>query len=248
MPTLKVVVVDDEPLARERLARLLIECGCEVITAVEDAPTLLEWLGAHARPDVIFLDIQMPGGTGLEALAEIRDPPPVVFVTAFAEHALRAFEVVAFDYILKPVFKERLEKTLQRLKQPNVSSSTLALEPPATAIGTKRFPVKAGDGHVFLELRRVSHFELDGEIVWVWSGGKRFRTSWTSLNEVLADFPDATLLRAQRHILLRPESVIGHKALGGGRASVRVGEGVELEVSRSMTPKLRRLLGLIEMT
>ena len=66
--------------------------------------------------DALFLDIQMPGGTGMELLAEIQDPPPVVFVTAFSEHAIRAFEVAAVDYILKPVFEDRLEKTLARLR------------------------------------------------------------------------------------------------------------------------------------
>jgi two-component system LytT family response regulator/two-component system response regulator AlgR len=104
--------------------------------------------------------------------------------------------------------------------------------------------VKAGDGHVFLDLRRVSHFEVEDEVVWAWSQGQRHRTDWTSLGEVEEAFPAAGLMRIQRHLLLRPEAVLGLKPIDGGRATVRVGDGLDLEVSRSVTPKLKELLGL----
>jgi two-component system LytT family response regulator/two-component system response regulator AlgR len=104
--------------------------------------------------------------------------------------------------------------------------------------------VKAGDGHIFLDLRRVTHFEVEDEEVSAWSAGQRHRTDWTSLADVEEAFPDAGLVRIQRHLLLRPEAVLGLKSLDGGRASVRVAEGVDLEVSRSVTPKLKEILGL----
>jgi DNA-binding LytR/AlgR family response regulator len=246
LKTLRVVVVDDEPLARDRLSRLLSEMGCEVFMTFRNAPSLLRWLQEGGSADALFVDVQMPGGSGLELLAERPAAPPVIFVTAHPEHAVRAFELVAFDYIVKPVFEDRLEKTLKRLREHRKDSSG-----PHSVIGpanqhSHRFPVKAGDGHVFLDLKRVTHFEVEHQVVWVWSAGKRFRGPWTALADVEAAFPDAGLVRIQRHILLRPEAVIGHRTLGGGRALVRVPEGIELEVSRSVTPKLREWLGLIE--
>lgn len=244
MKTLKVAFAEDEPLARERLARMLAEGGCEVAGAFRNGLELLEWLRAGNRPDALFLDIQMPGLSGLELLAEVPDAPPTVFVTAFSEHAVRAFELAAVDYLVKPVFEDRLQKCLERLGQRLVP----ALEPAqARSLGisvTERFPVKAGEGHVFLEFRRVSHFEVVENVVSAWSGGRSFRTAWTALREVEEAFPAAELVRIQRHLLLRPQAVLGWKSLLGGRASVRVAEGQDLEVSRNSAPRLRKLLGL----
>ncbi len=245
---LRVALADDEPLARARLGRLLREAGCEVVAELEDGPALLAWLATAPRLDGLFLDIQMPGGTGLEVLAELADPPPVVFVTAYSEHAVRAFETAAVDYVLKPVAADRLAKTLDRLARREVPRRG---GPELTALAAPggRFPVKAGEGVVFLELRRTSHFEVEDEVVWAVAPVKegrpqRHRTSWTSLGEVEQAFPSAGLLRIQRHLLLRPEAVLGLRPLDGGRASVRVGEGMDLEVSRTATPRLKEILGL----
>ncbi|HEX9082286.1 MAG TPA: LytTR family DNA-binding domain-containing protein, partial [Holophagaceae bacterium] len=205
-----------------------------------DGPSVLAWLKTAPEVDALFLDIQMPGATGLEVAGELEDCrhcPPVVFVTAYSEHAVRAFEAAAADYILKPVSAERLAKTLARLSE----GGGRKVEAGAASL---RFPVKAGDGHVFLDLRRTTHFEVEAEVVWAWAAGSRHRTAWTTLAEVEAAFPGAGFLRIQRHLLLRPEAVLGLKPLEGGRASVRVADGVDLEVSRSVTPRLKELLGL----
>ncbi len=250
MKVLRVALADDEPLARARLARLLREAGCEVVAELADGPSVLRWLEEGGKVDGLFLDIQMPGISGLEVLAELQDGhvcPPVIFVTAFAEHAVRAFEACATDYLLKPVSAERLNKALARLQQgavpPRNAGELKALLPQA-----QRFPVRAGDGHVFLELKRTTHFEVEDEVVYAWApvGGKlsRHRTDWTSLGEVEAAFPGSGFLRIQRHLLLRPEAILGLRPIEGGRAAVRVADGVDLEVSRSMTPKLKEWLGL----
>lgn len=244
--TLRVALADDEPLARARLERLLQEGGCQVLEAFPDGGSLLAWLKGAPEVDALFLDIQMPGISGLEVLAELQDGqacPPVVFVTAFSEHAVRAFEAAAVDYLLKPVSAERLEKALVRLRQGAVPRRTVG-EVKASLGGGTRFPAKAGEGHVFLDLRRTSHFEVEEEVVYAWVQTQRFRTDWTSLGEVESAFPGAGLVRIQRHLLLRPEAVLALKPIEGGRAQVRVGEGLDLEVSRSVTPRLKELLGL----
>jgi DNA-binding LytR/AlgR family response regulator len=251
MTRLRVALADDEPLARARLARLLREADCEVVAECPDGPSLLAWLAHRPEVDALFLDIQMPGASGLEVVAELSDGhacPPVVFVTAFAEHAVRAFEAAAQDYLLKPVSADRLAKALVRLRSGEVPRRPAGELRTALHAGPQRFPVKAGEGHVFLELRRTSHFEVEDEAVYAWAVGSgkavRHRTDWTTLAEVESAFPAAGLVRIQRHLLLRPEAVLGLKPIEGGRAEVRVGEGLDLEVSRSVTPKLKELLGL----
>ncbi len=244
MKPLRVALAEDEPLARSRLARLLREAGCEVAGELPDGAALLAFLEATPDLDALFLDIQMPGPSGLEVAAELPRPVPVVFVTAFAEHAVRAFEAAALDYVLKPVSAERLALTLQRLRGHQVPARSGAELHAALPGGATRFPVKAGEGHVFLDLKRTSHFEVEEEVVWAVAAGLRHRTSWTTLAEVEHAFPQANLQRIQRHLLLRPEAVLAMRPLEGGRASVRVGEGLELEVSRTATPKLKDLLGL----
>ncbi len=238
MKPLRVALADDEPLARARLSRLLREAGCEIAAELEDGTAVIAWCQGGSPVDALFLDINMPGATGLEVMAELPDRLPVIFVTAYAEHAVRAFEAAAVDYVLKPVSAERLAKSLARLREQPAAPA----HPQGHASG--RFPAKAGEGHVFLELRRTSHFEVEDEVVWAWCGGTRFRTGWSTLAEVEHAFPANGLLRIQRHLLLRPEAVLGLRPLEGGRAVIRVGEGLELEASRTATPKLKELLGL----
>ena len=241
-----VAVAEDEPLARERIVRLLREAGCELAAELVDGPSLLAWLREDPKVDALFLDILMPGATSFEVIGELEgevELPPLVFVTAHPQHSLRAFDVAAVDYLLKPVSADRLEKTLQRLRQGTVlPKPSKKPKPPKGA--TFRFPAKAGEGLVMLDLRKTTHLEVITEVVWAWAQGKRFRTSWRSLAEVEQAFPQASLLRIQRRILLLPEAVLALKPVFGGRARIRIGDGQELEVSRSATPKLKEILGM----
>jgi len=124
MSSLKVAIIDDEPLARMRIKTLLAQAAVanEVVAEFGESVTGLMWLQAQdqagASPDVLLLDIQMPGLDGMvlaARLRELREPPAVAFVTAHAEHALRAFDLAAADYLTKPVRLERLNATLERV-------------------------------------------------------------------------------------------------------------------------------------
>lgn len=126
MTTLKVALIDDEPLARLRLRTLLAqtEPACEVVGEFGESVAALLWLreqdAVGQGPDMILLDIQMPGLDGMvlaARLRELRDPPAIVFVTAHAEHAVRAFDVAALDYLTKPVRPERLQVSLGRVQR-----------------------------------------------------------------------------------------------------------------------------------
>lgn len=234
---LRVAVAEDEPLNLRRLVRLLEECGCEVLAAFPDGERLAAWLDEGNRPDALFLDVEMPELDGL-GLAQRLDPGlPVVFVTAHPEHAVKAFEVEASDFLLKPATTERVAQALAKVRK--------RLPAPAGPPARKgnRFAVQAGSGLVFLELARTTHFEVIDEVVWA-HAGEGFRTLWHSLGEVETQFPEAAMLRVQRHLLVRPEAVVGLRPSMNGRLMVRLQGGVELEASRGAAPLLKERLGL----
>ena len=233
---LRVLVAEDEPFNLRRLTRLLREAGCEVVAELEDGPAVLDWLARGEPVDALFLDIQMPGLTGLDVVADLSRQVPVVFVTAYAEHAVKAFEQAATDYLLKPVTTERLAATLQRLRPQGGGGAT------AKPTGLQRVPVKAGEGVVLVDLAKVSHFEFEDDAVWAMAG-ERLRTTWKTLAEAEAAL-GTRVVRGHRHLLIRPEAVVGVRAGDSGRLLVRLAGGVELEVSRGAAPGLKARLGL----
>ncbi len=238
---LRIAVAEDEPLNLKRLIRLLEDCGCEVVATFGNGLEMEEWIAAGHAVDALFLDIQMPGLDGLSLRASLNRRLPVVFVTAFAEHAVEAFDLEAVDYLLKPVTTERLAKALGRVRR--------ALRPEETGAEERRakggrYPVQVDGGLLFLPLAKTTHFEVEEQVVWAFAG-ERFRTKWKSLGEVEAFFPEAGLLRIHRHLLIRPEAVLGLRSTAAGaRVLVRMPGGLELEASRGATPKLKVRLGL----
>lgn len=238
---LRVAVAEDEPLNRQRLSRLLQEAGCEVVAQFEDGDALLRWLGTEAPVDAIFLDIHMPGPDGLEVLQRLPDAVPVVFVTAHSEHAVEAFDTEVVDYLLKPVRLERLARALSRIREMRYRQSAAQF---SLRKASRRFPVRAGAGLVLLDLGKTTHFEVIDEVVWAHAGGQSFQTNWVSLTAVQSRFPDVAFLRIHRHLLLRQEAVLGLRTARGGRMSVLVNGGIELESSRPAVPRIRASLGL----
>lgn len=240
--TLRVAIAEDEPMNLKRLARLLKEQGCEVIATFTSGTAVMKWIQSRPDVDALFLDIRMPGPSGLEILRGLKDPIPVVLVTAFSEHAVEAFEGEAVDYLLKPVTPERLIRTLDRLGRRQPSEST-PLPKAAPGHPSRRFPVKAGDGLVFLDLSKTTHFEVVDEVVFAHAAG-RFQTPWEALSQVEAAFPEAGLLRVHRHLLVRPEAILGVKTSWTGGLVLTLPGGVELNASRRATPRLKERLGL----
>lgn len=237
MSRLRVAVAEDEALSSKRLVRLLQEAGCEVVATFAEGRGLAAWLQQPRDLDALFLDIHMPNLDGLAILKALEGRIPAVLTTAFPEHAVEAFDSEAVDYLLKPITASRLERALKRLEG---RRSPL----PAPAVrGPQRYPVQAGDGVVLVDLTKTTHFEVENEVVWA-HAGTRMRTQWTSLGEVEAAFPGASLLRIHRHLLVRPEAVVGLRPTSGGRAIIRLAGGEELEASRGGAPRLRERLGL----
>lgn len=239
MTPLRIALAEDEPMNLKRLQRLLEDCGCEVAGAFPNGLELEEWMRGGPAVDALFLDIQMPGLDGLALRESLPPQLPVVFVSAYAEHAVRAFDLEACDYLMKPVTVPRLAKALARVRK---ALGPAPAEPAATR--KPRYPVAAGSGVLLVDLARTTHFEVEEQIVFAYAGEK-YRTRWKSLGEVEAAFPDAGLLRIHRHLLIRPEAVVGLRSTANGaRVMVRLQGGAEVEASRGATPRLKERLGL----
>jgi two-component system LytT family response regulator/two-component system response regulator AlgR len=239
MQRMKVVVAEDEALSRKRLVRLLQEAGCVVANSFAEGRSALDWLSHHREVQAVFLDIHMPNLDGLAILKALGGQVPIVLTTAFAEHAVEAFDAEAVDYLLKPVTASRLERALKRIEHRWAQAPAPA--PPVS--GPLRYPVHAGEGVVLVDLHKTAYFEVDSEVVWAHAGG-RLRTQWKALAEVEAAFPGCGLLRIHRHLLVRLEAVLGLKPAPGGRALVRLAGGEEIEASRGGAPRLREHFGI----
>lgn len=252
MTALRAVLVDDERLARVELRRLLAEHPeVEVVGEAADAPAARDLLAALAEagtpPDVLFLDIQMPGETGFDLLASLEAvPPAVVFVTAYDEHALRAFEVSALDYLVKPVAPARLAAAVARLEPADEAPAETDRQPP-TASGhltaDDRVFVKDGDRLHFVRLGDVRLFESEGNYVRLYVGGET-PLVLRSLNALEERLDPAVFFRASRQHLLNLEHVTGLEDWFGGalRATLEGGETVEL--SRRAAQRFRERTSL----
>ncbi|HET6434020.1 LytTR family DNA-binding domain-containing protein [Dyella sp.] len=231
---MRVLIVDDEPLARMRLAALLGECdGCEIAGSVADGEAAIAAIAAHS-PDVVLLDINMPGidGTALARRLAGRARPQVVFCTAYENHAVEAFDLGAVDYLLKPVRLERLREALQR------AARRLDATP---AESTGYLHGRLRNEQVRIALSEVICLLADEKYVVVQhtSGELLIEESLRQLEEA---YPDQ-LVRLHRNCLVPNARLVGLKTLPDGRTLARLA-GTELhpEVSRRNLPALRKLL------
>lgn len=179
---MRVLIVDDEKLAREELRFLLEEAGgVEIVGEGENGFEAVD-LCRKLKPDIVFLDIQMPGKSGIEAAAEIimmEDPPAIIFQTAYDEFALKAFEVRAADYLLKPVSAQRLEAALSRLKERRLPvediRQLIAGLNKAGDAQPRPIAVYAGDAIIPLKQEEIIFIEAEGKTVRIVSKKGVFR-------------------------------------------------------------------------
>jgi two-component system response regulator AlgR len=231
---MRVLIVDDEPLARARLAALLGECHDVVVAgSVSDGEAALEALG-ELQPDVLLLDINMPGmsGTALAQRLAGSKRPLVVFCTAYESHALHAFDLGAVDYLLKPVRLERLNEALQRARQ-------RLQQTPRDTGGYLHGRLRGEQVRVALD-DVVCLLAEEKYVVVQHRGGQLLLEE--SLRQLEEAYPDI-LIRLHRNCLVPAQRLLGLKTLSDGRVLARLG-GTELmpEVSRRNLPTLRKLL------
>ncbi|MGD2070840.1 MAG: LytTR family DNA-binding domain-containing protein [Gemmatimonadota bacterium] len=200
----RVLVVEDEPLPRRELCTLLTERGMQVVAEAESVAGARQALAEH-RPELVFLDIQLGKETAFDLLEAVEADFEVVFVTAYDRYALRAFEVNAVDYLLKPVDPERLDETLSRLD--GAPSTPPDGRPTALTLEDRLF-VKDGRRWRFVQVERIKVIEADGDFTRLHLSDGREVMLGRPLREWEATLPPGTFVRIHRSTMVNLDYVI----------------------------------------
>lgn len=239
MVDLRIVVADDEPPARQRLLDLLArEPGVAVVGEAASGPEAVETIRALA-PDVVFLDVQMPGLTGLEVVRTIGAAamPAVVFVTAYDRHAVEAFELAALDYLLKPYTADRFRQALGRARSaPDALRDQLAelLRAPALPEATRyaaRIAVESRGRVQYVPVEQVDYVSADGAYAEIHAGGATFVVR-ERMQDLEARLDPAAFARIHRSTLVRLDRVESLLVGRSGDYAVRLRDGTRLAVAR----------------
>ncbi len=243
---MRVLVVDDEDLARARIKRFFDDIeDHEIVGEASNGKMALEKIEEH-KPDVILLDIRMPGMDGLEVarhLVDMDDAPSIIFTTAYDEYALEAFRVNAVDYLLKPVRLERLEDALGKVKKPN-KSQWMALNQDEEGQPKARTHISSRSRHgiQLVPIEEVLYFRAEHKYVTVRYGDGEVLIE-DPLKDLEAEFGD-DFFRIHRNCLVRVSSLAALEKNEEGQSCVRL-RGIDdlLVVSRRHLPSVRKLMG-----
>ncbi len=251
--TLRVLIVDDEPPARARLKRMLGEIGGVTVAGEAASAAEARRLVAATRPDLVLLDIQMPGEDGFALLESLDPRPAVVFVTAFDHHAVRAFEANAVDYLLKPFRRERLAESLERVRleltRPEELSRRLGdllagLSRPSGPDHLDRFTVRIGARQLIVKAEDVWWFGAEDKLVFAATTGGRHYVNFT-LDQLERRLDPRRFARVHRGAIanLDHAAVLRPAFAGTYRLQLDDPERTEIPVSRNRARALRGRLG-----
>ncbi|HEY0745295.1 MAG TPA: response regulator [Steroidobacteraceae bacterium] len=225
---MKAMIIDDEPPARRELRRLLSDFSWVEIVGeageVEQAAGMVESLS----PDLLFLDIQMPGGSGFDLLARLDHLPEVIFTTAHDEHAVRAFEVDALDYLLKPIDPARLAEALGRVKSAHAGRT------PRPAAVLEQIFVRDGTRCWFVPLREVRLLSSEGNYIRL-SWGKTQPLLGRALAALEQRLDPNRFFRANRRQIINLDFIENVELGVNGRLHAQLRDGPEVEISRRQT-------------
>jgi len=235
--------VDDERLARKELMKLLEEHPMiEVVGEAVNADEAMQMVN-DLNPDLLFLDIQMPGKTGFQLLEELESVPLVVFTTAYDEFAIKAFEVNALDYLLKPIQPERLSETIAKLAEKERAKVTSSLGGGKKLGLSDQVFVKDGDRCWFVSLSNVRLFESDGNYIKVYFDNNRPMIH-KSLNALDERLDERAFFRASRKHIVNLSWVEGIEPWFNGGLMVKLRGGDKVEVSRRQAAKFKDMMSL----
>jgi two-component system, LytTR family, response regulator len=242
--TVRVLLVDDEPPARRRLRALLgAEADVEVVGECATAAEAIAAVGRH-RPDLLFLDVRMPEGDGFQVAEAVGDGGPlIVFVTAFGDHAVRAFDVRAVDYLTKPFTPQRLSEAVRRSRQALAAAHAVSPGAPAGATPLRRLPVDLGRRVRLVDTRDIEHLRAEGNYVRVHldAGSYLVRATLTTL---CARLDPTEFLRVHRSAAVRLDRVREVETLAHGELLLRLASGAAVITGRHYGPAVRAALGL----
>lgn len=244
--SIRTLLVDDTRLARAELRTLLAaHPDIEVVGEADDVAPAIAAIDA-LHPQLVLLDIQMPGGTGFDVLQGIAHAPLVVFSTAYDQHAVRAFEANALDYVVKPVAPERLASALARVRER--AAATVDGPAPAAVATAPLGPhdqvfLRDGERCWFVQLAEVSRIVVDGNYARVWFRGTSALLT-RSLAALEARLDPGVFFRANRNTLVNLRHVQGIDLAVGDGYDLTLKDGATVEVSRRQARELRERLAL----
>lgn len=233
---MKAIIVDDERLARMEMRRLLAaHADVEIVGEAADvasAKAMIEDL----NPDLVFLDIQMPDGTGFDVLGQLADAPDVIFTTAFDSYAMQAFEANALDYLLKPIEPNRLASALQKIKpQPEAQERPVQRD-------SKIF-IKDGERCWFVKLDAITLCESEGNYTRVYFDGNR-PLLLRSLNQLEQRLDPSLFFRASRRHIVNLDHVANVTPSSTGALTLQMNDGLLIEMSRRRAAEFKQLMHL----
>lgn len=246
-------LVDDEPLALKRLESLLLETGRISIAGSETDPAKALAALRESFPDVLFLDIKMPGLTGFELLEQLDSHPPVIFTTAYAEHSLDAFEYFSVDYLLKPVEKKRLLAALDKLEriaapeEQQIDDLIRRLKKEESdRAPIQRISSRVGSKVQIIDIGEVTHFFSEDKVTFAVTASGATNPVDLSLNRLEADLDKSRFLRVHRATIVNLDFVREMHGWFAGGVMVRLKDNAntELTVARSRVKKLKTALGM----
>jgi len=232
---ISAVIIDDEPLARRRLRALVTDLDwMECVGEAADGPSAVRAID-ELRPDLVFLDIELPGLSGIDLLQRTRHAPAVIFTTAYDRFAATAFELAALDYLLKPFGTARFSTAMERARP--ILEKRGAAAP--TAIAHRLF-VREGGRIVPLATPAIERLEACDDFVQVHSAGRCYRINVT-LHELEARLDPATFVRVHRSHIVNLDHVVGWEPFDGSRFEVRLRDGTRIIASRQRSRVLRHV-------
>ncbi|MBC7898014.1 MAG: response regulator transcription factor [Cytophagaceae bacterium] len=259
----RVVIADDEPLARLRLRGLLTpHAEFTIVGECEDGQQVLDAL-TRERPDVVFLDVRMPGLDGIEVAQVIaadaedgRPPPAIVFVTAYDAHAVHAFDLDAIDYLVKPVDLDRFDRAIDRLARRLRARDTQGSGPTTDALRValatlerlhpgarhpQRFPVRDASGVFFVATSDIEWIDAEGNYVGLWVRGRRHLCR-ESMRGIEAKLDPERFVRVHRSTIVAIDRIRRIAPHGHGEHLITLVDGTTVTSSRTHSERLQQLM------
>ncbi|HEY6333683.1 MAG TPA: response regulator [Blastocatellia bacterium] len=251
---IRTLIVDDEPMARKRLRRMLgVFPDLSIVDEASNGPDAVAAIES-VKPDLLFLDIQMPDldGFGVLRMIDKQNLPLTVFVTAHDEYAIDAFEVNAIDYLLKPIRRARLDQAIEkvteklgaRAKSTESLSKFLVSDAALPRTYIQRLPVRVQGRVLILAADEITSFRVDRGLVFVTAAAGEFWTKYTSFGPLEGQLDPQIFLRVHRQSIVNLNKIREVKSFDNNTASLVLSCGREVQVSRAQMKQVREALGL----
>lgn len=246
---LKALIIEDEAPAARRLEKMLVECDpdIKILGVLETVQEGIEWLESHSHPDVIFSDIQLADGISFLIYEKVLPTCPVIFVTAFDQFAIRAFEINSIDYLLKPFTKEQLEKSLNKLKQfgkPNQTGVKDLLDDIQSKKPKQRFLISKGESLIPVNTSEIAYIFTEDKAVMIMTKDNKSYFINYSLDEVEHMVDEKQFFRLNRQIITHVDSIAKISNYFNGKLKVEVTPkfSSEIVISRAKAPVFKEWL------